>query len=301
MTTPTSDAQPTASAVSTSTSTDDALMRGMTHAKRPSGTALVISAAVVIALLGQLALVGAAPSGTTLPFAAQVISTFGFIVTIGLLLAWVRFREKRPVATLGLPRAGAARRALRGAALGLALPAVIVGINVAAGQATLENFNPGVSAAILLLLVGFAVQGGSEELLTRGYLLQGVALQRGIVVAMIVQSIFFTVLHLGNGNLGPVALLNLVLVAVFLGMWAMAEGGLWGVIGFHAVWNWSQGNVWGSAVSGFTVDTSLFRLVPSTNAGDLLSGGAFGLEASILVSIVLIVGIVVAHRAYRRA
>ncbi len=53
-------------------------------------------------------------------------------------------------------------------------------------------------------------------------------------------------------------------------------------------WNWTQGPLWGMNVSGMTIKRTVFTSTPQ--GPDLLSGGAFGAEGSLIAS-ALIVGL----------
>ena len=60
----------------------------------------------------------------------------------------------------------------------------------------------------------------------------------------------------------------------------------------HAAWNFAQGNIYGFNVSG--VSSSTGTLMSFTSKGtDILTGGAFGPEASIFATVVLLIGIIV--------
>lgn len=57
------------------------------------------------------------------------------------------------------------------------------------------------------------------------------------------------------------------------------------VAGAHAFWNMIQGNVFGISVSGFAIARStIFNA--SLQGSNLLTGGEFGIEASILCTLV---------------
>ncbi len=157
----------------------------------------------------------------------------------------------------------------------------------------------GVLGAVLLTYAGWAVQGSTEELLTRGWLLQAVGVRWGAPAGVLISSAVFTVLHSLNPNLSPISVLNLFLVGVFLALWVLLEGGLWGVFAWHAAWNWAQGNVFGYQVSGATFPGgALFDL---REAGpDAITGGAFGPEGGLAVTLVLLVGIAVVVALARR-
>jgi hypothetical protein len=90
-----------------------------------------------------------------------------------------------------------------------------------------------------------------------------------------------------------VLLVNLVLFGIFWSLWALAEGGLWGVFGWHAVTSWVSENlvVVGEGVGYGRLQDGLVLGLQETGP-DRLTGGDIGLEASILTSALLVVGIV---------
>jgi membrane protease YdiL (CAAX protease family) len=95
------------------------------------------------------------------------------------------------------------------------------------------------------------------------------------------QGVAFALLHLRNPNVTPLALLNIGLAGAVLGWLYWAEGGLFGCWTFHALWNFTLAAL-ALPVSGMAFGPPL---LPTGIAGaglPLLSGGAFGPEASIL-------------------
>jgi membrane protease YdiL (CAAX protease family) len=139
----------------------------------------------------------------------------------------------------------------------------------------------GVAATLLF----FLVQGPAEEVVFRGYLLPVLSARGTIVTGVVVSSILFGLLHSLNPNMGILPLVNITLAGVMFALYALVEEGLWGVFGLHSAWNWVQGNVLGLAVSGSTLGPSLIRL---QEAGpDWLTGGAFGPEGSLFVTLLL--------------
>ncbi len=84
-------------------------------------------------------------------------------------------------------------------------------------------------------------------------------------------------------------MINLFLFGIFASVYAMNEGGLWGVFAIHSFWNWAQGNLLGLEVSGSLIGgTTLINL--KENGSDLLTGGAFGPEGGLAITIVLVIG-----------
>ena len=57
---------------------------------------------------------------------------------------------------------------------------------------------------------------------------------------------------------------------------------LWMPIGLHIAWNWTQGPLWGMNVSGMDIANSF--LVSAPKGPELLSGGEFGAEGSLITA-----------------
>ena len=140
-----------------------------------------------------------------------------------------------------------------------------------------------------LVLVGWIVQGGAEEILMRGWVLPVIGARTRPWIGLLVSSVLFSLLHLLNPGLSVIAVVNLALFGVFAGFYAMREGSLWGISALHTVWNWVQGNFFGFEVSG--MNASGGTLINLTESGaDWLTGGPFGPEGGLAVTVVLVIG-----------
>jgi membrane protease YdiL (CAAX protease family) len=107
-------------------------------------------------------------------------------------------------------------------------------------------------------------------------------------LGVILSAIVFATLHSLNPNLSPIAVINLFLFGVFTAFYALREGGLWGVCSIHAAWNWAQSHLFGLQVSGLTPPGgTLFDLMEA--GPDVITGGSFGLEGGLAVTVVLLV------------
>jgi hypothetical protein len=74
---------------------------------------------------------------------------------------------------------------------------------------------------------------------------------------------------------------------------------LWLPMGIHFAWNFTQAGIFGSAVSGNGAESGILHA--AFTGPDWLTGGAFGVEASIVtIALGLVVGIFFIGRAYRR-
>ena len=221
-----------------------------------------------------------------------LILAFGGIIL--LVWLWVRLYEKRGLATLGLEREGALRRYGRGLLIGLLTFAGAVGLMALFGFVTPEASDPGrvglaALGGVLLVIPGWLVQGAAEEVLTRGWMMPALAARYRPWLGILVSSLFFTLAHGLNPNLTALALVNLFLYGLFAAVYALREGSLWGICAFHSAWNWAQGNLFGLAVSGNQADGGmLFDLMEA--GPDWFTGGAFGPEGGLAVTLMLGVG-----------
>lgn len=277
-----------------------ALARG---ARRHSGIVLSL-------ILSPLILFGAAIGGSILgglllgplfdggPLLAEIggelrnILIFGLM---GLLLAgWLRWYEGRRLWTVGLERRPLARPFLAGWLVSVAIIAGATGLAALLGGASVApNLTSlgGLTALALSLLIipSRFVQGGVEELLFRGWMLQSLGLRYRPWVGVAVTSVLFSLLHIANAGFLPLATLNLALIGLFCALYALREGGLWGVVALHAGFNWAQTNLFGLPSSGHTVGATLLNV--QLAGPELITGGAFGLENGLAMTAVTLIAV----------
>ncbi len=127
-----------------------------------------------------------------------------------------------------------------------------------------------------------------EELVFRGYPLQKLrTLSRPLAIT--VTSIVFAAMHGANDGLTVMALTNLLLAGVLLALAYERYERLWFPIGIHLGWNLLCGPILGYAVSGYVPERSV--LTTSGSGADPLTGGVFGIEGSVWIVVVEVVGI----------
>lgn len=239
--------------------------------------------------------------GTDLGTTVALILNFGPIFLV--LWAWLRLVERRPLWTTGMERQGLLWKYARGLLVGLAMFSAAVGLFALLGYAGFESGSLRLTGAaarsgVLMIFVGWMIQGAAEEILTRGFLLPVIGIRYGSIAGIVLSALLFAALHLLNDNVNLIAMLNLVLFGVFAALYALYEGGLWGVFAIHSVWNWAQGNLYGLQVSGQTLATSTLLDLQETGP-DWLTGGAFGPEGGLSVTLVLLVASALVWIAYR--
>ncbi len=224
-----------------------------------------------------------------IPFASVIVTVF----------LWVILIEKRSPITLGFffsKSAIAFPSPLKTYALGLFLGFFTMGLFLLSGlllgfytldRATFTQPSSSQLMAIVIIFFGWLIQGAAEEILVRGFLFQA-CMKKSILTAALVSSAVFSMLHLGNSHLTGLALFNLFLYGLLALLLALFTESLWASAAYHGAWNFSQGNLFGISVSGNdTLGDSLFHFHVKA-VSPWISGGDFGAEGSIFVSLLLL-------------
>lgn len=218
-----------------------------------------------------------------------------FAFTALAIFFWVKVVEKRPIRTLGFFKGHIWLTLLKGWGFGTLLLLVsFLGTYLLGGLEFVKvDFSQRTILYILSLIPFWFIQGGTEELVTRGWLLQTVTNKLNLSWGIAISSSLFSILHLGNQGVTALSLISIVLVGVLMALYMLKTDNIWGVAALHGAWNFAQGNLVGVSVSGQNVGGSLFHFQARTGVPDWLSGGAFGLEGNIVTCVVLVVGIII--------
>ena len=224
-----------------------------------------------------------------------LITLFSFVFISLLVFFRVKVIEKRSFSSIGFNKNNWLKKYSLGFLIGLAMMSIIVLILFPFGYITVEK-NPiqpvGISAisSILIILIGWIIQGATEEILTRGWLLNVLVTKYNIGFALLISSTLFGVMHLSNPNVNYIAVINIILVGIFYGIYVIKTNDLWAVCGMHSAWNFAQGNIFGFKVSG--LDVSVGSLIDLNLVGsDFVTGGIFGPEAGITATFILLASI----------
>lgn len=212
--------------------------------------------------------------------------SFGFIILT--VFRWTRKVEKRPIRTLGFYKENFLSALLKGYGLGLSLFILALAGLVVLGQYQFDSIHLDTySLAFTLFTMPFWIlQGTAEELVTRAWLIPQLAKRTNLKVSIIISSSLFTLLHLGNPGITFLSAIDLFLFGVAMSLYLLKTDTIWSIGGVHGAWNFAQGNLFGVLVSGQSSGTSIMKFTPQGNQ-DWLSGGSFGIEGSIVSSIIL--------------
>ncbi|WP_422803345.1 CPBP family intramembrane glutamic endopeptidase [Streptococcus sp. FT1-106] len=209
--------------------------------------------------------------------------------------AWVKWYEKRSITSLGFFKQGWFLEILKGWGVGMGIFTFAFALTYLFGGVRLQSVDFSWSTVIYVLSIipFWFVQGGTEELLTRGWLLPIINKRSNLAVAIGISSSLFGFMHLSNSHVTVFSIMGIILSGVFMALYMLKTDNLWGVAGLHGAWNFTQGNIFGVAVSGTGAGKSLFHFVNKAGAADWVSGGRFGTEGSLLTSLVLLVASII--------
>ncbi|AIQ15983.1 MULTISPECIES: CPBP family intramembrane glutamic endopeptidase [Paenibacillus] len=205
-----------------------------------------------------------------------------------LITVWftVRVLHKLPLISIGLPRPDGARF-IQGFISGMLLLTCISLLLWGFGSATFQGewANPQFMRLDMVDLVITAVIAGiCEEILFRGFIQHLLASRVGLYWAVAITSVLFSLAHMANPGYNGICFLNIVLIALIFSTMVIRTGNLYFAIALHISWNLFQGYVLGIAVSGNTPH-GLYSL--KLTGADWMTGGDFGVEGSLVTTLVL--------------
>ena len=218
---------------------------------------------------------------------------FSFVIILFLFIFWVKVIEKNALSSLGFVKRNWLKYLGWGIMFSLLQMGVIALVYQVSGIGSFELNE--LSLEPILFILGlfpfWLLQGGTEEVATRGWLLTRIAARTNLPLAIAISSSLFGILHMGNAGVTFLSVLNIVLDGVLAGLLLVYTDSIWLVVAQHGTWNYVQGNLLGFQVSGTGADASIFNFTMGSGP-DWLTGGEFGAEGSIITTLVLLVSLV---------
>ena len=213
-----------------------------------------------------------------------ILTGFSLLGSFAALWVATKFIDRKPLMSIGLSVKDKAHEMLIGLGFALAFIGGLFLVLWLIGAINITGyvgFKPGVFiVSIMLFMAAF-----DEELIFRGYILNNMmdsTSNRWIALAG--SSLLFALLHSGNTNVWStwVPMTELFAAGFILGISYTFTKNLWFPTFFHFGWNFFQG-LFGFEISGFNVDS--WKIISHENTGnvpDIVSGGAFGIEGSVI-------------------
>ena len=213
-----------------------------------------------------------------------ILTGFSLLGSFAALWVATKFIDRKPLMSIGLSVKDKANEMLIGLGFALAFIGGLFLVLWLIGAINITGyvgFKPGVFiVSIMLFMAAF-----DEELIFRGYILNNMmdsTSNRWIALAG--SSLLFALLHSGNTNVWStwVPMTELFAAGFILGISYTFTKNLWFPTFFHFGWNFFQG-LFGFEISGFNVDSwKIISHENTANVPDIVSGGAFGIEGSVI-------------------
>lgn len=143
----------------------------------------------------------------------------------------------------------------------------------------------------------FVLVAFHEEVIFRGYILNNLVTSMNKYLALFISAVLFAIVHAMNPNISVLAFINLVLAGLVLGASYIHTKNLWFPIMLHLSWNYFLGPIYGFEVSGLTLETLVHHDV---SGNELITGGKFGFEGSIILTFLLVIGFFTIERFYSK-
>lgn len=277
-----------------------------TEAPPPSRARRIVAFPLTLMLIAIIVCAIGATIGTILihrlpphPDSPWLLVNPAIAIATLLPLLWLFFRyvERAPMTIYAT--GGWAKELTAGLAGGALLFSLMVAIVAALGGYRITGHD-GLRSIWMPLAAYALIPAFSEELFFRGILFRYIEKAAGSWAALAITSALFGLAHIKNDNATWFSSFAIMIEAgILLGAIYMLTRRLWAAMGVHAAWNFTQGWIFGLPVSGSAGGVGLNKgqLVGS----DLLTGGAFGLEASVpAVVVATTAGVAILIVAVRR-
>ena len=150
----------------------------------------------------------------------------------------------------------------------------------------------------ILYLFGYLIQSAMEEIICRGYILHKLKERIPLVLAIFISILFFSVGHIAKlfdaGILiGIIGIANLFLISMIWITTTLKDKNIYSAIGFHFIWNFALFSIIGLNLSGIEATNSILKF---SDVNSFFTGSSYGIESSIITTIILSVVLLITKR-----
>lgn len=271
------------------------------RAKIPTVVAILIYISSIFLMMGILSVI-------CVPFfALNSLTTINILIsqlmmTVSTLVAtliMMKYIDRKPFVEIGLSLTGRVKDIFWGMLVAIGINGMGFLIMLLTGAIAIESvgFDFG---SLLVSFMFFILVSVNEEVMCRGYILRRMLDTRlNKFIALGISSLLFAAMHLLNPSVAVMPMINLFIAGILLGAAYIYTRNLWFPLSLHLFWNWMQGPVFGFEVSGLDeLKGDVFNIIrPFDN---LINGGKFGFEGSILCTLFCCTTIAAIILYYRR-
>lgn len=253
------------------------------------GVSAIIGEVIII---GGLSIAGYNPLHGVMPTGqiGDLIPYYGFSIFLLSAIIYCRFIEKRSINSMGFnKRIG---DFFVGAGIAIVLLIIILGLCCVCGGISYVGISENVDYIYLFaLLCGLLIQGTAEEALCRGFLMHSLIHKISHKSAILISATAFVLPHFTSLmeveiSFVIIGTVNLYLISITFSLLMLYRVNIWISCGLHCIWNFLLYGVFGLTLSGGVANTEGI-LCFKANVSSVLNGDEYGIEASIVTTIVL--------------
>lgn len=238
-------------------------------------------------------------------FTESTMELLGLYAMAGMIAASVlywKIIEKRNLSEMGVT--GRIGGLFVGALIGTVLLFVCVAAIMLTGSISFEGLSQDINTSMLLLMLGgYIIQSTAEEFLCRGLVLCSLKDRVPMPVAIAASTFVFTFNHWGNFSGSEPryifsGVLCLVVISCVFSFLTLKTKSIWTACGLHSMWNFCLSCILGLALSGEGASAALIDM--KSVGKNLLNGGKYGIEASLVTGMVLAAASVLLWFSYKK-
>lgn len=234
------------------------------------------------------------------PEYAMIFNLWSTLLVSFAVYFFVKYYQKRNLKSLGLVDDRKGKSYLKGLLIGSGMLGISFLLSyLLSGFKIRLNIQNVDLKIFILFVIGWIFQGFEEEFITRSVLMNYLGALKNPRTGIIANSLIFAILHLGNSYFNLIAFFNIFLMGLVFSMLFYIRDSIYISAAAHSMWNFLQGNFFGINVSG--IITSKNTIFLSESVGNKwISGGGFGIEASLVVTIVEILALYFLYKKARK-
>lgn len=235
-------------------------------------------------------------------YVMMLIKLYGMIILIAVSVLYWRRIERRNLSEMGVTRNLTGW--LIGAGLSILLLIVSVSAIMVTGAIKLSGFSTDINIKMMLLMLGgYAVQGTAEELICRGVVFGSLKDKVSLPVAVGANTFVFILPHMSTlMDSEPMFIItgaaNLVVISSVFSFITLRTKSIWAACGLHTLWNFCLSSILGLDLSGSQGGAALISM--RTVGENLLNGGKYGIESSVITGVVLTAAALLLRHMYKR-
>lgn len=220
-----------------------------------------------------------------------IISFFGYIIPI---IAFILYTKKINKSNIGLNKNF--KPYIKGLLIGILTLILIIVPLILCGAVKFYGINSNINwLFIILFFFAYFIQSSMEEVICRGFIFHRLKEKIPVIFAIAINVVFFLIGHwskmFDDGMLiGMIGVVNAILIGLIFTVLTMKDKNIYSSIGFHHIWNFGLYCIIGLNVSGIETQNSIFKM---TSVNKFLTGASYGIESSIICTIVYFVVLII--------